>query len=189
MYADHQRFVRGKRSESPFIGFDEYLDALVGFIHEYNSTPHQRTTLNNAMIVPLVEYQRLYTTRYEIADESLSLLLMQAETRVIKKNGVGCSAAMPGWHYLHPAMSRFKGQQVEVRFDPNDLWQVWVFLPNGQICEAELVEKSSYIKPNARGVKLIKEVQGHERKLIREWSFLNQSMMRGESVEDRVAAT
>ena len=188
MYADHLAFQRGKRSESPMIGFEEYLDALIGRLHEYNTSEHQRSTLNDTRIVPLEEFQRLYTTHYKISEEALALLLMKAEKRVIRKNGVGCSAAHSSWHYLHPAMGKFKGSEVEVRYDPNDLSCVWVFLPDGQICEAELVERSSYLKANKKSVALLKETEAYERKVIREYNYITFARLRGETIEERVAA-
>src|SRR5947209_3659048 len=52
MWAQHQRFARGKRSESPFMAFDDYREALAGFISEYNHTEHERIVLGGARLVP-----------------------------------------------------------------------------------------------------------------------------------------
>lgn len=188
MYADHQQFLRGKRAESPFIGFEEYREALTGFIQEWNSRAHERTVLGGARLVPLEEFHRLYTTRYEIAEEALALLLMKSEKRTIRKNGVRCTGTPAHWNYYHPAMTEFKGQDVEVRYSHDDYSHVWVILPNNQICEAELITPTSVLNPNKQTLKQVAEASARERKLIRDHQLLNFSMLRGETTEDRVVA-
>jgi hypothetical protein len=137
MYALHEQSVRGERPSSPFMRFGQYREELAGFITHYNATAHERPTLGGALIVPLEEYRRLYTTRYEIAHEALALLLMKAEKRVIRKNGVQCFQRH--WFYWHERMSVYKGQAVEVRYSDSDYGRVWVVLPGGEMCEAALV--------------------------------------------------
>ena len=188
MWHQHQKFLNGKRASTPFMSFDEYLEHLAGKIRDYNSSPHERTVLGGARIVPLEEYQRLYTTRYDISHESLALLLMRAEKRTIGKIGVGCSAAYKTWKYFNRAMAEFKGCEVEIRYDSNDLSRVWVILPNGQPCEAELVEKSGYLNPNKQTVSLMKRQEAFERKTFRDWNYINQSIVRGDTLEERVFA-
>lgn len=188
MYSDHQQFLRGKRGESPFIGFEEYREALTGFIHEWNSKEHERTVLGGARIVPIEEFQRLYTTRYEIADKVLAMLLMKSEKRMIRKNGVRCTGTPAHWNFYHPAMAEFKGKDIEVRYSTDDYSRVWVILPNNQICEAELITPTSIINPNKQTLKDVAEASARERKVNRDWQMLNFSMLRGETTEDRVAA-
>lgn len=188
LYHQHQRFIGGHRGESPFMHFDTYFEALAGWITEYNTSEHTRSVLENARIVPMQEYQRLYTTRFDISEQSLALLLMKAEKRVIGKIGVGISEGFKTWRYFHPAMSEFKGKEVEVRYDSNDLARAFVILPNGQVCEAELVEKSGYLTPNKQTATLMKQTEARERRLIREHNLLTQSLLRGERLDERVAA-
>ena len=88
-----------RATESPFIGFDDYRASLARYIVRYNSTEHQRSTLGGQSLVPLDEYRRLYTTCYEIAPETLALLLMRAEKRRVRKNGVQCFQSH--WFYYH----------------------------------------------------------------------------------------
>lgn len=185
MYAEHQLFARGKRSDSPFMAFDVYRDKLAEFIHEYNHTAHERSTLGGARVVPVDEYHRLYTTPYHIADESLALLLMRAEKRTIQKDGVWMFRK--DWWYLHNAMSEFKGHEVEVRYSDNDYSRVWVILPNGVILESELVTRTSILHPNKQTLERVKVAAAQERKSIREFNFIAQSNLRGETTEDRVA--
>jgi Mu transposase len=91
LYQEHQRLpVHRRVSQSPFIKFNDYRAQLFAFLIRYNSTEHERMVLGGVRIVPLEEYERLYTTRYEIAPELLALLLMKAEKRTVRKNGVQC---------------------------------------------------------------------------------------------------
>jgi hypothetical protein len=186
MYEQHQRFLKGKRDGSPFIGIDEYRDALAGWIREYNARPHTRTTLNNACIVPLEEYRRLYTTHYSIAEEALALLLLKVAepNREIRKNGV----ELFNFHYLHPEMGKWKGHKVEVRYDDADYSSVWVVLPDGKICQAEMLERSGVIKTNKDTVTRVHKQQAYDRRIIKEHNLLNIGMIRGETAADRVAA-
>jgi len=85
LFTQHQRFLRGKRSSSPFLPFDLYREKLDEFITRYNSTEHERLTLGSARIVPIEEYKRLYTTRYEIAPETLALVLMKPGSELSKR--------------------------------------------------------------------------------------------------------
>lgn len=186
MYAQHAKFQRGKRSESPFTAFDDYREALAGFISEFNHSEHQRGTLGGARVVPVEEYKRLYTTRYEIATESLALLLMRAEKKTIGKLGV--PMFQKNWFFLHEAMSEWKGHEVEVRYSDGDYSRVWVIFPNGHICEAPLVTPTSLLNPNKQTLKTVAHAAAQERKTIREFNFITQSQIRGESTEDRVAA-
>jgi hypothetical protein len=188
LYHQHQRFIGGHRGESPFMAFDTYLEALSDKIIKYNSSEHTRSVLENARIVPLQEYERLYPTRFPISEGTLAMMLMKAERRVIGKIGVGCKEAYPTWRYFHPGMSEFKGKEVEVRYDGNDLSRVFVILPNGQMCEAELWEKSGYLTPNKQTAKLLKETEARERRMQREHNLLTLSLLRSETLEERVAA-
>jgi Mu transposase, C-terminal/Bacteriophage Mu transposase len=189
MWREHGRFTKGKLKASPFIAFDDYRDALAGFIQEYNTTAHQRATLNGARIVPVEEYERLYVARYgkiEIAEEALALLLMKPVSRKIGKMGV--EPFRRGQFYLDSAMSAWKDHEVEIRYTDNDYSRVWVIFPDGAICEAPLVSRSPFLKPNKQTMALVAEVAAHERKVIRQFNFITQSTIRGESVEDRAAA-
>ncbi len=141
--------------------------------------------LGGARVVPLEEYERLYTTRYKIAPESLALLLMKPEKRTVRKNGVQCF--QKNWFYWHESLSEYKGMDVEVRYSEEDYQRVWVILPDRQICEAELITPTSLLKPNKRTLQAVAETRAKERRIIREYHLLAESGLRGESTEDRVA--
>jgi hypothetical protein len=161
LYAQHQRLAKGKQDPSPFIGFEQYREALDQFIARYNSSEHERLTLGGGRVVPAEEFSRLYTTRFEISAKTLALLLMKAEKRRVRKNGVQCFRK--SWFYYHEAMSMFKGTDVEVRFSDDDYGRVFVILPNHKVCEAELITPTSLINPNKRTLETVKRARLRKR--------------------------
>lgn len=173
------------RAESPFISLEEYREALAGFINEFNNSEHTRSVLGGSRSIPIAEYQRLYTTRYEISDQALALFLMKVATRTIGKNGI--QMFQSHWYFIHEAMSEFKGETVEVRWSDGDYSRIWVVLPNGAIIEAELIAPSSFLVPNKKSLQAVKRQLAHERTVVRDFLFINQSVFRGETVEDRTA--
>ena len=185
LFERQKRFEKGALPASPFMSFDEYRERLAMFITEYNSTVHERPTLRSARLIPLEEFKRLYTTRYEIKHETLALLLMKAEKKTIFKNGVNCF--QKHWYYRHESMSLYKGKEVEVRYSDDDYSRVWVVLPNGHICEATLITPTSLLNPNKQTIEAVRAARAHERKLQREFTFYTQSHLSGETTEDRVA--
>jgi hypothetical protein len=185
MYEQHKRFEKGHLASSPFISFDEYRERLAAWIADYNSSVHERPTLGSARVVPLEEYKRLYTTRYEISLDTLAILLMKAEKRTVQKNGVNCF--LKHWYYYHEDMSMYKGKEVEIRYSDGDYSRIWVVLPNGTICEATLITPTSLLNPNKQTLTAVRNAKAHERETQRNYSFYIQSHMRGETTEDRVA--
>lgn len=184
LYAQHLQFGKGKRAASPFMHFEHYREQLALFITRHNSSAHERSTLGGRSIVPIDEFRRLYTTRYEVSNETLALLLMKSTKRTIVKDGVQCF--QKNWFFYHEAMAEFKGRFVEVLYTDDDYSRVWVILPNAAICEATLITPTSLINPNKQTLEAVKEACAHERKLIRDFDLLKQSQLRGETTEERV---
>lgn len=183
-YARHQQFLRGKASASPFIALAAYRESLAQFITRHNSTAHERPTLKSERSVPLEEFRRLYTVRYEIKPDTLALLLLKADRRVIRKNGVQCF--QKHWFYFHEKLSEFKGRSVEVRYSDEDYGRVWVVLPGGEMCEAGLITPTPLLNPDRRTLKTVAEARAHEKRIIRDYQLIQQSAVRGEGTEDRV---
>jgi hypothetical protein len=182
---EHKRFEKGTRRTSPFISFESYRERLAERITEYNMMPHERPTLGSRKVIPVEEYRLLYTTRYEIDQETMALLLMKSERRVIGKNGVQCF--QKHWFYFDEAMSVFKGSSVEIRYSDEDYTKVFVVLPNARMCEAQRINPTSILKPDKETVERIRRAKANERKLTNEFELLTHSLHRGETVEDRVA--
>ena len=95
---------------------------------------------------------------------------MNAERRVIRKNGVQCFQRH--WFYWHDQMSFYKGQAVEVRYTDSEYSRVWVALPGGEMCEARLVAPTSLLHPNKQTLKAVSVARAHERKLIRDFHLI-----------------
>jgi transposase InsO family protein len=185
LYRRYERRAGKGRSSSPFITFEQYREQLAEFIWRFNNTTHERPTLNSEPIVPLDEYKRLYTTRYEIPPKTLALIIMKSARRKIGKLGVNCFRK--SWNYYHDAMSEFKGRFVEVRYSEDDYSRVFVVLPDGVICEALLITRTSIINPNKETIKVVKKIQAHDKEVIRNFQLIAQSNSRGETVEDRAS--
>ncbi len=185
LYRRYEQAVSRGDSSSPFITFEQYRERLEEFIRLFNNTPHNRSTLGIEPVIPLEEYKRCYTTRYEISAKTLALIIMKPVRRKIGKLGVNCFRKH--WFYYHEAMSEYKKKYVEVRYSEDDYSRVFVVLPDGAICEATLISPTSIINPNQQTLKAVKKIQAHEKAIIRDFQLIAQSNGRGESVEDRAA--
>lgn len=174
--------------ESPFMDFDSYRENLVGWIHQHNTTAHKRTVLGGRTIIPVDELERNYS-RVTVSEEAMALLLMKATKKTITKNGV---SMFQNWHFLHEEMSEHKTQEVEIRYSDDDYTHVWVILPATdrkprRIVRAEKVTPTALLNPNKETLATIAKQGKHELKLARDFTLLNQSLIRGESTEDRYA--
>jgi Mu transposase, C-terminal/Mu DNA binding, I gamma subdomain len=185
LYARHQQFVKGQLSASPFMTIDAYRESLAQFITRHNTTPHERPSLRSERLVPMDEFRRLYSVKYEIKPETLALLLLKPDHRIIRKGGVQCF--QKHWFYFHERMSGFKGLSVEIRYSDDDYSKIWVVLPKGGPCEASLTTPTSLLKPNRKTLETVATARAHEKKIIRDYQLIQQSAIRGEETEDRVA--
>lgn len=187
----HQKLLKkaGKNldwilSESPFMTLDDYRDNLAGWINEYNHSEHKRSVLGGSTIVPITEYERLYTTRYEIKAETLALLLMRAGKRKIGKNGV--QMLQPHWHFICEEMLEFRGHEIEVRYSDDDYNRVWAVLPDGRVVEAERLETTTLLNPNKRTLARANQLRAKDAKDAREFHLMQQNRWNGVTIEDRV---
>jgi hypothetical protein len=188
MFSQHQAYERGRRESSPLIGWEDYQVKLTQFIANLNQTPHERTNLEGgATVVPQAEYLRLYRTYYEMSPETVSLLLMKTGGRVLQKNGVNCFKR--GWYYWCNEMSQYKDEKerikVEIRYTDRYYGRIWVVLPDKKAYEARLIRGSSLINPNKETLQTVAKARAQERKVIRDFELLAQSMWREETPEER----
>lgn len=191
LYARHLKAIK-RGAPSPFPPEEEVRIEVFKWIERYNTSKHTRVTLGGATIVPIEEYNRLYTTRFEIRQETLALMVMKAIGGPLRKNGV----VALGSSYWHDELSKWKGRrdadsrplQLEVRYIDSDYTTAWIVLPDGAICEAQRVDLSSYLTPNKESLKAYAARSRSERELNKNHQLLQQSIWRGETVEDRIVA-
>ena len=84
-------------------------------------------------------------------------------------------------------MSFFKGEEIEVRYSDVDYSLVLAVLPDGQVIEAPHLNRSSILNPNKRTMETVLKQKAHERRVVRDFRFIQESNYRGETIEDRVA--
>jgi hypothetical protein len=60
-------------------------------------------------------------------------------------------------------------------------------LPKGGLCEASLTTPTSLLKPDRKTLETVATARAHEKKIIREYQLIQQSAIRGEETETRVA--
>lgn len=191
LYSRHVKAIKAGRP-SPFPLEPTVRRAVAEFYDKHNTTAHMRTVLGGASTVPLQEYQSLYTTRYEIREETLALMVMKATSGSLEKNGVRAL----GSHYWHDELSRFKGRKdkdgkpvrIEVRYTDADFSTAWLVLPDGALVESMRVDISSILVQSKEGQKGLAERVRGERDLIKRAAELKQSIWRGETTEDRFVA-
>ncbi len=179
--------------ESPFMDFGSYRENLEGFIAEHNSTGHQRSVLGGRTVIPIEEYNAMYS-KVHITEEAMAFLLLKSAKKKIGKNGVMMTIEGYQLQFLHSEMSAHKGEDVEIRFTDNDFSHIWAILPAtdrnpSRIVKADLVNRSGLLNPNKQTLGVIAKLANHERKLQRDFSLLNYSIIRGETTEDRAAQT
>lgn len=65
--------------------------------------------------------------------ERLNLLLLTVKkSRTVRRDGICFS----GLRYFHPNLVAYVGECITIRFDPNDLGEIWVYEKNQLICKA-----------------------------------------------------
>jgi hypothetical protein len=86
-------------------------------------------------------------------------------------------------------MSKYKDTKervkVEIRYTDRDYRSIWVVLPDKKPYEARLIKGSSLINPNKETLQTVAKARAQERKVIRDFELLAQSMWREETPEER----
>lgn len=119
--------------------WDEYLahmDAWFAWYHEKHVTQAEGIAGKTPMQAWLAHSRQPHT----VDQRDLAFLLMKSMTRNVKRNGI--VELLNKRYRNYPALGDLVGAEVEVRYDPDDLSQVYVMDLSGRmICVAEPLTK------------------------------------------------
>lgn len=134
----HQAWLKGEAEETPFLHIAEFALLFERWLHEhYLRRPHARLGC-----APLEAYRQDYGTPVVPDERTLDLLLLRAEKRLVRRNGLELFERNR-WYWSEKLLGR-EGTYVEVRWDPRDLGKVLVYTEEGFLCEAFNLELSSF---------------------------------------------
>ncbi|MDX2050058.1 MAG: Mu transposase C-terminal domain-containing protein [Rickettsiaceae bacterium] len=106
---------------------EEIIEDFV--INDYQHSIH--STTGEAPIVLWNKHQII--PRMPDSIERLNLLLLTVKKfRTAQRDGI----RFAGLRYFHPNLVAYVGECITVRFDPNDLGEIWVYEKNQLICKA-----------------------------------------------------
>ena len=127
---EHQAWLEGKAEDTPFLHIAEFALEFEHWIYQaYLRRSHARLKRS-----PLEAYQAEYGTPRLMEERALDLLLMRAEKRLIRRNGIEMFERNR-W-YWHERLLGREGTQVEVRWDPRNLGKILVYAREGFLCGA-----------------------------------------------------
>ena len=134
----HQAWLKGDAEETPFLHIAEFALLFERWLYEhYLRRPHARLGCS-----PLEAYRQEYGTPVVPDERTLDLLLLRAEKRLVRRNGLELFERNR-WYWSEKLLGR-EGTYVEVRWDPRDLGKVLVYTEKGLLCEAFNLELSSF---------------------------------------------
>jgi putative transposase len=134
----HQAWLKGEAEETPFLHLAEFALLFERWLHEhYLRSPHARLGCS-----PLEAYRREYGTPVVPDERTLDLLLMRAEQRLVRRNGLELFERNR-WYWSEKLVGR-EGSYVEVRWDPQNLGKVLVYTEEGFLSEAFNLELASF---------------------------------------------
>ncbi len=126
----HEAWLAGRREETPFLHIAEFAMKVEEWLHaRYLRTPHTRLGCS-----PLEAYEREYGSPVVPSERSLDILLMRAERRMVRRNGIEMFERSR-WYWAEELAGR-EGTAVEVRWDPRELGKILVYTDRGFLCEA-----------------------------------------------------
>jgi len=127
----HEAWLEGKRDETPFLHIAEFALKFEAWLHDrYLRTPHTRLGC-----MPLEAYERDYGRPVVPSERALDILLMRAERRLVRRNGIEMFER-GRWYWAEELAGR-EGTYVEVRWDPRELGRILVYTDQGFLCEAK----------------------------------------------------
>jgi len=126
----HEDWLAGRREETPFLHIAEFAMKFEAWLHErYLRTPHKRLGCT-----PLEAYEREYGNPAVPTERALDILLMRAERRLVRRNGIEMFER-GRWYWTEELAGR-EGTNVEVRWDPRELGKILVYTERGFLCAA-----------------------------------------------------
>jgi len=162
----HQAWLKGEVEETPFLHVSEFALLFEKWLYrQYLRTPHSR--LGHA---PLEAYRQEYGTPVVPDERTLDLLLMRAEKRLVRRNGLELFERNR-WYWSEKLVGH-EGTYVQVRWDPRQLGKVLVYTDKGFLCEAFNLELASF-HPNLEQLREYKRMK----KLQRDITFAHLELM------------
>jgi putative transposase len=120
----------GQSTSPPSLNLTTFTTHFEAFIHDtYHPYPHSATGQ-----LPLVRWQNHgFLPNLPETREDLDLLLLcTSKTRKVQRDGIRFQAL----RYLEPTLAAFIGEQVEIRYDPRDLAEIFVYHQGHFVCRA-----------------------------------------------------
>jgi putative transposase len=157
--ARHQAWMKGESTDTPFLHIAEFALLFEKWLYEnYLRSPHARLGCS-----PLEAYRQEYGTPLVLAERSLDILLMRAERRLVRRNGLELFERSR-WYWSEKLAGR-EGTYVEVRWDPRDLSKVLLYTDEGFLCEVFNLQLSNF-HPTLEQLRQYKRMKKLQRDLV-----------------------
>lgn len=109
---------------------------IEGYMDTYNNTPH--SSLGNKTPMEVINSIDFYRTD-NATEEELDMLMLKADVRTIASSGI---QKFGGW-YFHEKLIPHFGKSCVVRYDPNNIGELYVYVAGKLICKAQNKELMS----------------------------------------------
>ncbi len=119
MLRDLERYKAGQIDQCPFPSIEEVAKIIGKWIEEYNSRPHASLGIS-----PNEAWERGHAPLQFPREESLHLLLYERREATVSR---GLIKFMHGFYSAHN-LWQLNGRKVEVRFDPDNLGELHIFV-------------------------------------------------------------
>lgn len=142
------------------ITIEQLAEMIEGYMRAYNNTPH--SALNGK--TPFEVYEEEEKFRDDMPrEEELDILMMRAEGAAITPSGI----KRFGVWFWDDALTHKVGEKAVIRFDPNRLGELYVYIDGQLYCKAqskELLEMNA----SEEKIKELKRRQARARKEVKE---------------------
>jgi putative transposase len=138
----------------------QVVEAIEGYIEMYNNRVHSSLGKKTPMEI----MQSVGTVRQDmVAEEELDLLMLRADVKKITASGI----KKFGTYYWHDDLIPYFGRSCAVRYDPQNVGELYVYIDGRLTCKAESKELLS-MKATEEDVKRWSKKQALARKTARE---------------------